>query len=249
MKTQQWEKGRVKSHQPGPGLELMAASQMYCICDNDMVIVGSLPFLSNIGVQRTIAEEEEERTKKNHFINPSAYYFCPFPAAAPEASQFYRWLLSISGFTEQQSERSWKKRHYSQERKICKVTQKKCQQGSSIRQSDMQLHLSLSLTNSRAVRYKLPCDSVGMTLGWEIWTRWRGVKRPSHTSHSPGLLLDSGQRVAMAAIRHLSEVYNTAPVEKVEAVGINTHSHKCHWCHVNIGIYSTKLSLKWSQEI
>lgn len=48
-----------------------------------------------------------------------------------------------------------------------------CLWASCISQSDTQLPLSLSLTNDRAVHYKLPCDSVWITLDWKIWTAWR----------------------------------------------------------------------------
>lgn len=50
---------------------------------------------------------------------------------------------------------------------IFKVAEKKCQQRSSIRQFDTALPLPLSLTNSRAAHYKLPCDTLWMTLDWK----------------------------------------------------------------------------------
>lgn len=48
-----------------------------------------------------------------------------------------------------------------------RLQRRKCQQRSSIRQFDTALPLPLSLTNSRAAHYKLPCDTLWMTLDWK----------------------------------------------------------------------------------
>lgn len=154
-----------------------------------MVIVGSLPFLSNICAQRPIAEKKKR--EENHFINPSSVLFLSISWSSSwgesilQMTAVHQWLYqtTISQVTEEKQKRLEKRN--SEEKKICKVREKKCQQGSSIRQSDTQLPLSLSLTNSRAVRYKLPCDSVWITLDWEIWMGWRGVKGQRQ---SPGRL-------------------------------------------------------------
>lgn len=88
MKTLLWEKGWDMPHQPGRqarnnGSHRCAASAWHWYGNY-------WPF--TIPEQTSVPKDREE----NHFINPSSVIFCPFPEAAPEASQFYRWMLSIS---------------------------------------------------------------------------------------------------------------------------------------------------------
>lgn len=134
------------------------------------------------------AREEREKIISLILI---LYYFCLFPGAAPEESQFYRWLLSISSYTQKQSvwyqKENRGERRGNGEKKICKVWEKMCLQGSCISQSDTLLPPSLSLTNNRAVRYKLPCDSVWIAPNSEIWKAWR-YEGKLHSIRVKGLL-------------------------------------------------------------
>lgn len=96
------KKGRDRPHQPARWAQNNGrVTDVLHLHGNDEVIVDSIPFLSNICAQTPIAEKKNR--KKIISLILVLYYFCPFPEAAPEESQFYRWLLSISGYTKQQS--------------------------------------------------------------------------------------------------------------------------------------------------
>ena len=163
---------------------------------------------------KTNGREEERGWKENYFINPSSVLFlpiswsCSWGESILQLTAVHQWLYQTTIRLVTEGKQKGLERR-KEEKKICKVREKKCQQGSCIRQSDTQLPLPLSLTNNRAACYKLPCDSVWITLDWKIWTGWRGVKGRRVTP------LYSGQRVVRVAIWVLSDASNRGNLQEV----------------------------------
>lgn len=93
------------------------------------------------------------------------FFLAHFLEWLPEASQFYRWLLSISGCTRKQSALHQKGKGGERGGDggvggvVHLVWGTMCPQGSSITQSDNLSAPSQSLTNNRTRRYKLPSNS------------------------------------------------------------------------------------------
>lgn len=180
----------------------MAESQMCCIWVTMTTELLAVWFSCQTSVPKDQWRRIRIGKKENHFINPSSVLFLPISWSSSwgesilQMTAVHQWLYgaTISVVTEEKQKgletRTLKKK---------KTGEKMCLWGSCISQSDTQLPLSLSLTNNRAVHYKLPCDSVWITLDWKIWTAWR---------YRGGTPLYLGQRVVRVPMCDLNRAGN-----------------------------------------